>query len=502
MQQAVIDTEKTPQYPGPPSEREKPTKTTSLRLQTILVVFGDGFNAASTLITSMILARIMLQSDMGTYRQILLIGSILILVFEMAISSSVYRFWNIMKGEDQDSFGLMIFFFLCVLGIIAGLAMALVAYPLARLYNNPDRAWALLITAPFPISIMLPKMVRPVWISQGRSWQATSFDFILAFTSIIALIIPRMFGATFQQTLMWWSFSNIMNVPCTIWALNHFLHWKKDFLKWNIVAQVWKYLWPIQISRMPTLLLTSLDKFVISTIATPAAFAIYSLGARELPFVSTINTSMAMVMVPRMVGEIQREQFDRVSQLWRSACEKTAIFIYPVGAFAVVYSLPLVKFLFSSQYEESSIPLRIFAFLIFVRIVDYASIATALGRSDLILKLTVMAVGSLIVLSVPLTLIFGANGMAVATVLSTALGSWLYLFEYRHLLKVPILRFFPLPDLLETLIIAFVAVGLGYWSQIKLGLLLNPDGFLNLVVLLVRASIITAIFYVGLLLIF
>src|SRR5260221_583846 len=388
MQQAVIDTEKTPQYPGPPSEREKPTKTTSLRLQTILVVFGDGFNAASTLITSMILARIMLQSDMGTYRQILLIGSILILVFEMAISSSVYRFWN------------------------------------------------------------------------------------------------------------------IMNVPCTIWALNHFLHWKKDFLKWNIVAQVWKYLWPIQISRMPTLLLTSLDKFVISTIATPAAFAIYSLGARELPFVSTINTSMAMVMVPRMVGEIQREQFDRVSQLWRSACEKTAIFIYPVGAFAVVYSLPLVKFLFSSQYEESSIPLRIFAFLIFVRIVDYASIATALGRSDLILKLTVMAVGSLIVLSVPLTLIFGANGMAVATVLSTALGSWLYLFEYRHLLKVPILRFFPLPDLLETLIIAFVAVGLGYWSQIKLGLLLNPDGFLNLVVLLVRASIITAIFYVGLLLIF
>src|SRR5260221_13290994 len=112
---------------------------------------------------------------------------------------------------------------------------------------------------------------------------------------------------------------------------------------------------------------------------------------------------------------MQREQFDRVSQLWRSACEKTAIFIYPVGAFAVVYSLPLVKFLFSSQYEESSIPLRIFAFLIFVRIVDYASIATALGRSDLILKLTVMAVGTLICLTVSFAVDFWVHRMGIST---------------------------------------------------------------------------------------
>ncbi len=60
-------------------------------------------------------------------------------------------------------------------------------------------------------------------------------------------------------------------------------------------------------------------------------------------------------------------------------------FTYIIGAF-VSGMLPIVIFLFSATYVESSYPFRAFAALTFIRVIEYSSMAKAIGRSDLIMK--------------------------------------------------------------------------------------------------------------------
>jgi O-antigen/teichoic acid export membrane protein len=359
-----------------------------------------------------------------------------------------------------------------LLGLI-GTAIVLVMAPyLARWYHNPELKSALFITAAYSLSTIPLMILRPVMLCQGYSLKATLLETIFSIISIGALLIPLLMGTTLNTALSIWIIMSLLRLVVFPIILGDYL--KRSGLWWDkrVFKEVWDYLWPIQVGRIPGYITQYLDKVVTSLFFTTQEFAIYSMGAREIPFIGFMGTSVANVLTPYLVDDMQAKNYEQAFRRWRKACERTAIVSYPVAAFCIWYAVPVMQFLFSTSYTESSIPFRVFAALTFVRVIEYSSLAKAIGRTDLIMRLSFVSAVVLFLLIFPLGWFLKGFGIALALLLSIVASFGYVLFKYKKIFNVPISEFFPWQRLTIILMLSLISAAL---SSFLLGSALMLD---------------------------
>ena len=67
--------------------------------------------------------------------------------------------------------------------------------------------------------------------------------------------------------------------------------------------------------------------------------------------------------------------------LWKSVAIKSAKIIFPLTFFSFFFAEPIMIFIYGNQYEDSAVYFRILAVVNLIRIVPYAPVMLALGRS-------------------------------------------------------------------------------------------------------------------------
>ena len=190
---------------------------------------------------------------------------------------------------------------------------------------------------------------------------------------------------------------------------------------------------------------------------TTESFAAYSLGARELPFIGTIGTSVSSVLIPKLVQDAESGEIANICRRWKSACERSSLLTYSIIGFCVWFSAPLVRFLYSSKYDESTIPFAVFSAISFIRVIEYGSLAKAYGKTSIIMKASLATMITMIVLSFPLTAWLGIWGMSLAVLLSTMVSVVYYLVAYVKILKVSLSEFYPWKRLLLLLLVSITS---------------------------------------------
>lgn len=450
-------------FPQPMNLTISSRKLSGLGRQATLVVFGDALTFASGIISAMVLARIISIEVMGTYRQIAYLAPMAVALSELGLSNSIYRFWNLLEHRKRTCYAKMVYLTSLVLGLLASLVLAGLASSLSRWYDNPDLYLALLFAAPFPLAALPIMLLRPILLSQGYSLQAIFLGTGFALLNIFSLVIPLWWGAQLTSALAVWIFTSLLFSLLTPLLLRKMLSQPGPWWDGTLFRQVWGYLWPIQVGRIPDNFCNYLDKVVMSFFLNVQSFAIYSLGARQIPFIGNVGVSVSNVMVPHLVQDSQSGRYAQICRRWRLACERTAMTTYLIAAFCVWHAVPVMQFLFSSTYVESSIPFRVFAAITFLRVVEFGSLAKVFDRTDLIMKAAFLNAGSLAVLAIPLVWVWGIFGMALTVLSGIFVVVAYYLASYRKLLGGAVASFFPWPRLLALLGIAFASTGVGDW---------------------------------------
>lgn len=473
-----------------------------IRRQAVLVVIGDAINLSSGIILSMILARVIPPETMGTYRQIVYLGPLAVALVESGLSASVYRFWNALEESKRSSYAKMILIASLILGIAGTIALAALAPYLAHWYNNPDLKLALLVSAPYPIASIPLMLLRPVLLSQGYSLKATSLETIFSLISVSSLILPFYWGFSFLFALGCWTMASLLRLLAVPLILIRYLQFPTPWWDKGLFWEVWNYLWPMQVAKIPGLITGYLDKVVMSIFLSPYMFAVYSLGAREIPFIGTVGYSIGSVLIPHLVEDVEAGRVDQICRRWQLACEKTAIYTYLVASFCMWHAVPVMQFMFSSTYTESSIPFQVFAALTFLRVIEYASMAKAYGRSDLIMKSSFIASVAMALLSMPLAWAWGIFGMALTVFLANCIVVLYYLLQYRSLLKINISNFFPWKRLFVLFFISFASTAFIGFSLNNILILNNKSTLFVIGWKLSTLFILSAIVYFCLLKVF
>lgn len=420
----------------------------ALGRQVLFLIVGDGITFVALFITAIVLSRIISKEDIATYWQVLFIGPFVVSLADLGLSGAVYRFIPFYPKERQKIFLRNTFIATLALAALASLVLLGLATVVPHLFHNQALSRALLITSAYPFAVMPFSLVRPILICKGHALRATLLEAFFAIVTSLAIILSLNVGFTLNTGLVFWMLANLFRLPTAAWFVSQESRGHHPGGAASIIRDTWAFCWPIKVSQLPSVVMQYFDKVVASAIFPTEVFATYSLGARELPFINSIPMSLSSVLIPQMVEAFQAGKAERVCDLWRKASLSVALLIYPFAAFTICHAKPIIRILFTPAYDDAAIPFGLFAGITFLRVVEYGSLAKALGDTRIIMKATIFGMLFSISISSIMAYFWNIWGISISLLLSTLAIIIYYLNNYRKMINRPVADFFPVLSLL------------------------------------------------------
>ena len=222
------------------------------------------------------------------------------------------------------------------------------------------------------------------------------------------------------------------------------------------------YALPLGLAGTVLLLLTQTDKFVITHYVGREMFAIYAIGAFQVPFVDIIRSSISNVIFPLMARHQKDGNPEEILRLWQTATLKTAVLFYPIFVFLEASAKPFITILFTDQYA-GAVPVFMIYLLLFLRqSVETGAVLMVYKKNSYLLKVNIATFVLNVILSIAGFKMFGMLGVPAATVIVIYLQNALNLLLARELLETPFHKLMPWGRLGARLLTAAVPGALLY----------------------------------------
>jgi O-antigen/teichoic acid export membrane protein len=393
----------------------------SLAKKTLALSLGQGFNSIVTVLSAMVMSRLLTHDELATYRQTFLAYDLLGVILGLGVQDAIYYF---LPTESKRSRGLVLD------GILLLFAMGLVflaflvcggSRALAFQFSNPELADHLLYLTMLPVISMPAALISAVLVTQNRVvwlsvYTVASNSFIL-----LSIIVSCLFTQDTETLVL----TRVLTTSLTCAVALQLIWRSMPVDDWHPSLASMKRLMlfglPLGAASVFGTLQTSTDRLLVSSFCLPEDFAIYTNGAIEIPFIGIFTGAIAKVILPELRQSIATGNKRMALELFRKSAEKSAVLLIPATVFLMVVAESVMIFLYSDKYVDSATPFRIYLLLLPARIVIYGSFMVALGLNRTVLFRTACAAICNLILGYFLVQWMGQAGAASATVATTYL---------------------------------------------------------------------------------
>ncbi len=393
-----------------------------IRTRSLIILASRSLQQLTTIVLAIILVRIMSKELYGTYRQVLLITTILTSLLSLNLPSSFYYF--IPKSELNERRKVInnLFAIAFIMSLIMGGLMYFGASYIADWFHNPPIKKLLKIFCLYPFVAMALRQIPPFMISIDRPVRAGVYSLLTAvlFTaSVVAFVaFSWQLESVFTGTLV------ILGVLSVIGLIDvyHFAPGKMEFsVDRRLIGEIFAYVLPLFAATAVGVINKQFDKFLISTFFTAAMYAVYACGAMEIPLVGMITSSVTNAIMPNMVMLGKEKRFNELLSLWKVATQKCALVIFPAFALLMVCTIDLMVVMYGKGYRDAAWPFMIYLLLLPVRVAVYGSVLRAIGITKPIaisasISLTVNIIISLILVIIGRGTMLAFIGPSIGTV--------------------------------------------------------------------------------------
>jgi len=329
------------------------------------------------------------------------------------------------------------------------------------MFNNPALSRILLLYALYPFFMFLSQLFYNIMIGIQKPKKAAVFVFFSVISDVILIlgtaiatknlnfIILGLVASVFLQ----WLYARI-SIKKISYGFGLFL-FDRELLRNQL-----KFSLPIGIAAIIGVISAQIDKLVISSYFTPEIFAVFSVGATELPFLGIIINSVNAVILPEMS---KQNNLYKICELYKGAVRKNALLILPIFAFCMVFAAQIIEILYSDKYLGAVVFFRIYLLTMPLRIATYGLMFQVSNKTRFIFMISVLTLFLNSSLSILLIKIIGVMGPAIAAVSVTFATVLVYLYLIRHELHIDLFSLFPLKAIGKTLASAVISAMLCYW---------------------------------------
>ncbi len=415
----------------------------------IIVIIGNLVSGIGKILLPIILVRLITKADYGSYRQAMLFYVTFGTIFLFGVPQSIYYFIPQLSGDNQKRIVTQSFNILASLGLILTISFFLLSGLIARWLNNEMLSFYIKVFSPYFFFMLPAQAFIPLLISFNRHKDAAFASVGFMVVSLISVLLPLFLGyglkGVFISMVCFACLQLVVVVLYTAKVLDGLP------LKWsfNLFKKQLSYATPVGLSGVVGIISRTLDKYVISTAFTPDRFAIYAIGARELPLVNLLPYSVSNVLQPKLVERYHKGDLDSFMRLWHESIRKISFVMLPIFVFLFVLAQDFIVFLYTSEYVESVILFKIYLCILPLRVTAYGPILLATGRPKFVFRATFIGLVLNLCLSIILLYLIGFVGPAIATIIAQWFVIVLYLIKISRVVSVHFWKVFPFRDFLQ-----------------------------------------------------
>ena len=415
----------------------------------LLLTAGRTLALAVTFVTPLALARIFDLAEFGTYKQLLLVYSTLIVIAQLGMAESLFYFlpYAPRRGGRYVMNALLA---LAGSGLVClGLLVLTGPYLSRRLGNAALSGFSGLLGA--WLMFMLPSTVLEIVMTARKRYLGAGVTYALSdLLWATALVVP----AVVSRRLEWLLASAVVFGAVRLGGT--LLYVGREFgaeLRFNGAAlrEQIAYALPLQLGLVFRTLLANLHYYAVAASVDAATFAIYAVGCFQIPFVDLVVTPTGNVMMVRMREAVTAGRPDAVLATWHDTTYKLALFFLPIIGILVVTARELIPFLFTARYDASATIFMVWSVAHLPVILSTEGVLRAHGDTRALAVLYAIQFLLTAGLVLPFMGAFGLTGPVLATGLAAGIGRSLGLFRARRLMGVTFAELLPWRGLGEVL---------------------------------------------------
>lgn len=393
-----------------------------------LVSLGVGIGSA------IILSRYFSKNEYGTYRQVIYVYSTLLIIFSAGLPK-VYAYFLPKYSKEEGKFIVKkITNLLLYLGALFSICLYLGADFIAYILKNPELSIGLRIFSPIPF-LMLPTLgIEGIYSTYNNTFLIAVYNTITKLLMLICIVVPVIyFEGGYVFALYGWIVVSFISFVIALYLKN------KPFKNTHQITpafnnkMIFSFSLPLLVASIAGIAITTSNHFFISRYFGMEEFAIFSNGFVQLPFVFIVSSAIGTVLMPQ-ISKLHQIDKNKIGALYKSAILNSAIILYPLISFFIIYSEEIVIFLFSVEYSEASFYFVINLILNFLNIIMFAPILLGLGESKFYSKIHVYCAIALWVLTYLSIVIF--NSPYIVTVIYLLIQIALVFFSISKILKI------------------------------------------------------------------
>jgi O-antigen/teichoic acid export membrane protein len=432
---------------------------TSLTDQAAVLAFGALLTQAATLASLVVLTRLVAKPALGGYQQLWLIYGIIAPFLVGGVPTALLYFLPRARSEHEARrWVLDAYVVLAMLGVASSIGILLFRDPIAGATNDHALAGALLVYAPYPFFAFLTAGMPSALIASGRAKLAAMLNAFNGLATVTIVISAAIVSPTTRSMAAGLTISAAIVAVVSTGAVLRVLRVPRA-PEWRTIA--WRpllaYGLPLAVTQLAGRLGFQIDRVVVSARYTPAEFAIYAVGAVDIPIAIVVQQAVNSVLVPALARLHSEGDLPGIARLWQSAIRKTSLIMLPLFAFLMIMADSVVRVLYGPAFAGSVPIFRAYLFLLPLRVATYALITQAVGRTAINFTASLVLLATNAVLAVSLVFPLGTLGPAIATPLASALAAAYYIARLRSVLTLRLADLLPWRLLLVNTAVSFAA---------------------------------------------
>ncbi len=221
------------------------------------------------------------------------------------------------------------------------------------------------------------------------------------------------------------------------------------------IKEQFSFALPVGLAAITITLLNQTDKFIITRHLGREEFAIYAVGAFQVPLMNVIQASISNVTFPMMVHYEKDGDHAGILGLWQRSLLKTLVLILPVFVFLQITARPFVTILFTDEYAAAT-PVFMIYLLLFLRSGFESTVLQVYKRTRFILVTSAAGFVVNLLLGLLLFRLMGRLGPPVAAVVTMNILNLIHLWYAGRLMQASILQVLPPAGILKRFAAALV----------------------------------------------
>jgi O-antigen/teichoic acid export membrane protein len=412
-------------------------ETSSLKLLSIRSAFwsvlGKGGGSILRIAGNLILTRILFPEAFGLMATANAIHLILQLFSDTGVNLATIQ----NPRGDQDAFLNTAWIIKIFRGVLLGVVMLSLAWPLSYMYEIPTIKLILLIMCVSPIisgfeNPALPLLIRKFRVSRQVGMEISIQVVGLTTTIVLAFLLKSVYALAIGVVV-----SSLYRLVFSylVFPYRPIFRWDKN--AGREIIHFGKYVF---LNTMITAGVMHFDVFMIGKLLDMSNLSFYNIGKNLGTLIAMFSSSVVLQAYLPAVSSVQGD-LHRVQRIYQRTTAFFLALAIPASMTIALFSIDIIELLYDPRYRFSYIPLFWFGLIGIVRIIGNISGATFFAIGKPAFETLSMAAGLLIILVfLPFGIAFGglqggACTMAISMALIAVIESLLLVYVIGFQLK-------------------------------------------------------------------